>query len=316
MNEVAVEADRLTKTYSQDGESFNAVDAVSFELPFRGVFGLLGPNGAGKTTTLEMLAGLRPADRGSVRVLGVDPFVDRQTMTRRLSIQPQKAALFQHQTVQELLGMWASFFPHSRAPADVIEELDLSASARTRVAHLSGGQLQRVLVGTAIISRPEILVLDEPSAGLDPNIRDDLWRVIRNEGERGTLVLLSTHSMEEAEELCESVIIMHEGRIVADGTPRDLIIENVPGGDVGFVIDPERFSQSRLRSDILEPELDYSVERLASGLSIFVETSDTDFFLKRLLASEAASSVRHITVGRVGLDHVFRTVTGKELLDD
>src|SRR5699024_10327994 len=96
LNEVAVEADGLTKTYSQDGESFNAVDAVSFELPFRGVFGLLGPNGAGKTTTLEMLAGLRPADRGSVRVLGVDPFVDRQTMTRRLSIQPQKAALFQH----------------------------------------------------------------------------------------------------------------------------------------------------------------------------------------------------------------------------
>lgn len=316
MTEAAVVATDLRKTYARAGAKFHAVDDISFDFPSMGVFGMLGPNGAGKTTTLEMIAGLRQPDSGSVRVLGLNPFTDRKAITRRLSIQPQKAALFQHQTVHELLRTWAAFYPQARSAEEIIEELDLGQSARTRVANLSGGQMQRLLIGTSIISSPEVLILDEPSAGLDPNARDDLWRVIRAEGARGATVILSTHSMEEAEALCESLVIINEGAVVASGTPQGLIKQHVTGGEISFDIPQSRFEELRAQQEVMEAVTTITGTDSGTLTSVMVETSQTEKFLERLMGSNLAADVQHIEMGRAGLDSVFRKVAGRELNDD
>lgn len=316
MSDSAVVAQELRKTYTRAGSTFHAVDGISFEFPSSGVYGLLGPNGAGKSTTLEMIAGLRKPDGGSIRVLGLDPFTDRGAITRRVSIQPQKAALFQHQTVLELLQTWAAFYPDARKADEVVETLDLGQSAHTRVAKLSGGQTQRLLIGASIISSPDVLILDEPSAGLDPNARDDLWRVIRSEGARGATVILSTHSMEEAEALCEFLVIVNEGTIVASGTPHGLISEYVTGSEIYFDISRTRFGELQEHSEVMETATSIAGTDSGSRTAVIVETSHSDRFLERLMGSPLAGDVQNLKMGSAGLDSVFRKVAGRELDDE
>lgn len=316
MSESAVIAQSLQKSYPRGGESFRAVDEISFEIPSAGIYGLLGPNGAGKSTTLEMIAGLRKPDGGSVRVLGLDPFHDRAAITHRLSIQPQKAALFQHQTVRELLSTWASFYPQARTADDIIEALALGASATTRVAKLSGGQLQRLLIGTAIISKPDVLILDEPSAGLDPNARDDLWRAIRAEGERGATVILSTHSMEEAEALCESLTILNEGKIVASGTPHALISQHASGNMIAFDMSSSRFDDFESNTELHELMISYSRKDHGARAEVTVETVQAERFLKCLMSSNLSADVQNLTTINAGLDSVFKKVAGRAFDND
>jgi len=188
-------------------------------------FGLLGPNGAGKTTTIEILEGLTPPDGGDVEVLGA-PWregAEGRALRERLGIQLQETQLADKLTVAETLELFRSFYRRSHTVDEVLALVELEEKRGARVATLSGGQKQRLSVACALVSRPELLFLDEPTTGLDPQSRRQLWEIIRRFKDAGGTVLLTTHYMEEAERLCDRVAIMDHGKMIALGTPEELI---------------------------------------------------------------------------------------------
>src|SRR3954470_14189596 len=209
----------LTRRYG----AVRAVDGVSFEVAAGEIFGLLGPNGAGKTTTMEMLEGLHPPDSGTLRVLGLDVVRHPAAIKERIGVQLQTAALFPQLTVEELLGLFGSFFRHA-APVDaLLRGLDLEEKRSAQSKHLSGGQRQRLSVALALVNDPEVVFLDEPTTGLDPAARRGLWDLILELKAQGRSVLMTTHYLEEAEAICDRVAIMDHGRILDIGTSAELI---------------------------------------------------------------------------------------------
>jgi ABC-2 type transport system ATP-binding protein len=215
----AIVVEDLVKTYGK----LRAVDGVSFSVAAGEVFSLLGPNGAGKTTTTEIIEGLREPDAGRVEVLGFDVRRDRQQIKQRIGLQLQTTALFQKLTVREIVALFGSFFAHSLPPDEVIALVNLEEKRSTRSKELSGGQRQRLAVAIALVNDPEIVFLDEPTTGLDPQARRRMWEVIENLRSRGKTVFLTTHYMEEAERLCDRVAVMDQGKLIALGSPRALI---------------------------------------------------------------------------------------------
>ena len=199
-----------------------AVDDVSFTVEQSEIFGILGPNGAGKTTTVECIEGLRTADRGQIRVLGLDPRRDRAELTQRLGVQLQDGQLPDRLKVGEALRLYGSFY---RKPADrqaLMEVLGLAGKRQTQYAKLSGGQKQRLSIALALIGSPEVAVLDELTTGLDPQARRDTWSLIQDVRSRGVTIVLVTHFMEEAERLCDRVAVIDRGRVVAMDSPAAL----------------------------------------------------------------------------------------------
>ena len=215
----AIEVERLRKTY---GDKV-AVEDVSFRVEPGEVFGILGPNGAGKTTTVESVCGLRVGDAGRVRVHGVDPWTDRDETTRIVGVQLQESRLQPRITVREALEMWAAFYDDPLPWSEPAERLGLVDHLDQRFGTLSGGQQQRLSIALALVGRPRVAILDELSTGLDPRARREVWSLVRDLRDRGTTVLLVTHGMEEAEELCDRVAIIDAGRVRAVGTPAELI---------------------------------------------------------------------------------------------
>lgn len=220
----ALETAGLVKRYG----TVTALGGIDLTADHGEILGLLGPNGAGKTTVIEILTGLRAPSEGTARVLGLDPLRQRAEVRECVAVQPQHAALFEHQTVAETLRLWASLHTGPADPEEVIGRMGLTGSRDVRVHRLSGGQRQRLLVGTALVSRPRLLVLDEPSTGMDPNARQDLWAAVRGHRDEGGTVLLSTHSMEEAAELCDRVALLDRGRVTALGAPAALVSRYAP----------------------------------------------------------------------------------------
>ncbi len=214
-----VEVAELRKTYGQ----VVAVAGVSFTVQDGEIFGIVGPNGAGKTTTIECLEGLRRPDAGTVRVLGHDPWRERRRLAPQIGVQLQESALPDRLRVGEAIALFASLYPKALDPRPLLEQLGLSQQLRTPVAKLSGGQKQRLFLLLALLHDPRLLFLDELSTGLDPHGRRAVWQLVRATRARGTTVLLSTHLMDEAEELCDRVAVFHQGRIVALDTPSRLI---------------------------------------------------------------------------------------------
>jgi ABC-2 type transport system ATP-binding protein len=209
----------LRKTY---GDTV-AVDDVSLEVAEGEVLGILGPNGAGKTTTVECLAGLRVPDSGTVRVGGLDPLTDRDELTRLLGVQLQESRLQPKVTVDEALRLWSALYDDPLPWRDLIGRLGLEEQLRTRFRDLSGGQQQRLSIALALVGRPRVVILDELSTGLDPRARRDVWEIVRDLRRDGVTVLLVTHSMEEAQQLCDRIAIIDGGRIRALDTPDALI---------------------------------------------------------------------------------------------
>jgi ABC-2 type transport system ATP-binding protein len=203
--------------------SLTAVDGVTFEVAEGEVFGILGPNGAGKTTTLEMIEGMRPIDEGSAIIDGVDVRKDPREVKRRIGIQLQASAFFDELTLVELLDLFGHLYGRVVDPMKLLAEIELTDKARSQVRTLSGGQKQRFSIASALVNDPRVLFLDEPTTGLDPQARRHMWGLIRRIQQRGHTVVLTTHYMEEAEELCDRVAIMDGGRIVALDTPRALV---------------------------------------------------------------------------------------------
>jgi len=215
-----IEVAHLRKAYG----ATVAVDDVSFTVRHGEIFGILGRNGAGKTTTVECITGLRTADRGEIRVLGLDPRRDRRELHGRVGVQLQESAVPELMRVGEAVELYASFY---REPADgreLIAMLGLERAQHTYFKHLSGGQKQRLSVVLALIGDPEIAVLDELTTGLDPEARRDTWRLIEGIRARGVTIVLVTHFMEEAERLCDRVALIDHGRVVALDRPSALAV--------------------------------------------------------------------------------------------
>ena len=214
-----VAVNHLVKRYGR----FTAVNDVSFTIRRGEIYGLLGPNGAGKTTTLEIIEGLRRGDGGEVTVDGLDVRRDRRAVQRRIGVQLQTTTLFDELTVRETIQLFGSFYPSARSVDDLLSEVALDEKARARPGDLSGGQRQRLALALALVNDPALLLLDEPTTGLDPQSRHLLWETIRGLRERGKTILLTTHFMDEAQTLCDRIAILDGGRIIAEDTPAGLI---------------------------------------------------------------------------------------------
>jgi ABC-2 type transport system ATP-binding protein len=221
----------LRKSYG----STRAVDELDFEVGAGEVFGLLGPNGAGKTTTVEILEGYRRPDSGTVRVLGLDPVRDGRKLRPQIGVMLQAGGLYPGLRPLELLHLFASYYDASEAPDAMLDLVGLRESVATPVRRLSGGQAQRLSLACALIGRPRVVFLDEPTAGMDPHARATTWGLVRSLRERGVTVLLTTHAMDEAETLCDRLAIINGGRLAALGSPSDLTRSAVE--EISFVAD-------------------------------------------------------------------------------
>jgi lipooligosaccharide transport system ATP-binding protein len=221
----AVSARGLRKSY----DGLVAVDGIDFEVSRGECFGFLGPNGAGKTTTMKMIYGLATVGEGSLEVLGRDVARERRAVKSRLGVVPQEENLDRELTVRENLLVQAGYHGITGAEADerAAEQLEfavLAGRAQSNVRELSGGMRRRLLIARALVNRPELVVLDEPTTGLDPQARQTLWQTLDGLRERGVTLLLTTHYMEEATRLCDRLVIMDYGRIVAEGSPAELTV--------------------------------------------------------------------------------------------
>ncbi len=215
----AIEVTFLRKAYG----SLNAVDSISFEVSRGEVFSLLGPNGAGKTTTIEILEGLRERDSGDVKVLGLDPWSSGYELHEKIGVIPQGFKFVDYATPKEAIRYYASLFGVKADPDEILKKVILEDSADVYFTKLSGGQKQKVGLALSLVNDPELVFLDEPTTGLDPQARRAVWEVIRNLKSEGRTVLLTTHYLEEAEELADTVAIMDHGKIITSGRPAEII---------------------------------------------------------------------------------------------
>jgi ABC-2 type transport system ATP-binding protein len=215
-----IQVSKIRKTYGRTV----AVDEVSFAVQDGEIFGLIGPNGAGKTTTMECIEGLRRPDRGTISVLGLDPFRDVYKLQERIGVQLQQAQLQKRIKVWEAVDLWASLYRKNTVDGErLLEQLGLSDKRNSWFMNLSGGQKQRLFIALALINDPEVVFLDELTTGLDPQSRRAIWDLVRGIRERGKTVFLTTHLMEEAERLCDRVAIIEHGRIVDIDSPEKLV---------------------------------------------------------------------------------------------
>jgi ABC-2 type transport system ATP-binding protein len=214
----AVDVRELRKRYG----THEAVRGISFEIQPGEVFSLLGPNGAGKTTTVEILEGYRPRDAGTVSVLGADPARATRQWRGRIGVVLQSSAMYETLTVRESLATFGGYYERPRPVDEVVGVIGLREQADTRVGRLSGGQRRRLDFGLALVGDPELIFLDEPTTGFDPGARRNAWGAIRSLRELGKTILLTTHYLDEAEQLSDRVAVLREGTIVAEGTPAEL----------------------------------------------------------------------------------------------
>ena len=293
-----VQVEHLRKVYGP----VVAVDEVSFEVQEGEIFGLIGPNGAGKTTTVECLQGLRHSDAGRIRVLGFDPQSEAQALRRRIGSQLQDAALPDRIKVWEALDLFASFAPNATDWRVLMEQWGLTGKRNATFSSLSGGQRQRLFVALALVNNPDVVFLDEMTTGLDPAARRVAWNLVRAIRDRGTTVVLVTHFMDEAEQLCHRLAVMDQGRVVALDTPQGLI--TTYASQIRVIFSTERTDLSWLEEI---PQVSRVTRR---GPRVEVEGSGP------VLAVVAAALVNHgitpsdLRAEQPTLEDVFLTITG------
>ncbi|HLY35710.1 MAG TPA: ABC transporter ATP-binding protein [Candidatus Limnocylindria bacterium] len=307
-SEALVRARSLTKRF----DAFTAVDAVDFEVHPAEAFGFLGPNGAGKTSTMRMIACSSPVTEGQLSVIGMDPRTQAREIKARLGVVPQADNLDQELTVRENLEMYARYFDiprHvARARADeLLEFVQLAERANDQVQPLSGGMKRRLTIARALINEPELIILDEPTTGLDPQARHLLWERLYQLKRRGATLIITTHYMDEAEQLCDRLVVMDKARIVAEGSPRQLIDE----------YSTREVLELRLPDDArsgLDGQLDGladRVEHLPDRLLLYTDDGERalDEIHRRQIAVESA------LVRRSSLEDVFLRLTGRSLVE-
>jgi ABC-2 type transport system ATP-binding protein len=226
-----VEARNLVKRYprpDKKGETFNAVDGVSLAIEAGEVFGILGPNGAGKTTTLEMIEGLSDIDDGDVFVVGLDVQREPYKVKQQIGVQLQANDYLDKLNLRELLELFTALYGRDTPPETLLAKVNLVDKANAQPNRLSGGQKQRFSIACALVNEPKVLFLDEPTTGLDPQAKRNLWELVLDLNKAGMTIVLTTHNMEEAEFLCDRLAIMDHGKVIALGTPQELITQYAP----------------------------------------------------------------------------------------
>jgi len=295
----AIDVDGLRKSYG----GRTVVDDVSFHVAAGEVVALLGPNGAGKTTTVECVEGFRLPDAGRVTVLGLDPIAGHAAVTHQLGVMLQEGGVWQAATPLEVLRLFARFHHAPWRPDDLIERLGLGAVARSRYRTLSGGEKQRVNLALALVGRPTVLILDEPTAGMDPQGRTDTWELVRGMRAEGVAVLLTTHHMREAEHLADRVAILGRGRLLADDTPAALVARY---GGTGVVIT----TPAVVDADDLAASFGVAVRQQAAGRFV-LEADDPQALLAQVPAwfAERGLALTGVTTGGEGLEEVYLALT-------
>ncbi len=303
-DKIAIEVLDLRKQY---GETV-AVAGVSFTIDHGEVFGLLGPNGAGKTTTVECLLGLRKADGGQISLLGMSHGADNSQVRARLGVQLQTTGLLNQLKVREQVELFAGLFPRSLPAAEILNHVSLLEESKTATKALSGGQKQRLAVALALINDPDLIFLDEPTTGLDPQARRKLWDVIRGLKEKGKTILLTTHYMEEAEQLCDRVAIMDHGRIIELDHPARLINKYFEETAIEFVA---HGSIPRERLNAL-PGVELT---LHENGRVTLYSNDVPHTMAGLLemAEQDTLSFKDMTVRQATLEDVFLKLTGRRI---
>ena len=306
MTDLALRVRGLRKRYPK----VLAVDGLDLDVQRGEVFGLLGPNGAGKTTTLEMIEGLTPADAGEIEILGLDLRHHGREIRSRFGVQLQSTSLFNKITPREALDLYGSYYSRRRPTGELLDLVQLSDKADAYHVTLSGGQQQRLAVALALVNDPELVFLDEPTTGLDPQARRSLWEVVRKMKSEGRTVILTTHYMEEAEALCDRLAIMDHGRILTAGSPLGLIQDlKIPS------VVELAFGAAAPLAATFASSLGQDVE--VRGDLWEIPTQDPKTLLPRLLDLTEAQAVpfEQIHVRRATLEDVFLQRTGRSLRD-
>jgi ABC-2 type transport system ATP-binding protein len=303
----------LRKRYPSRTGPVDAVNGLDLEVHPGECFGLLGPNGAGKTTTIEILEGLMPATAGYVEILGRRWGDADEDLRQRLGISLQETRLAEKLTVEETLTLFRSFYNQGLSPAVVMEQVSLTEKARAYVGKLSGGQRQRLAVACALVGDPELLFLDEPTTGLDPQSRRQLWDILRGFRSQGRTILLTTHYMDEAERLCDRVAIVDHGRVIALGSPAELIARL--GGEhlIEFALNN---GAALVDAELRTLPGVMSVRREEDACTLAVSAPHITIpALLQYLEGEHLDLARLIT-RHASLEDVFVNLTGRHLRDD
>ena len=287
---------------------------LSFEIQPGECFGLLGPNGAGKTTTVEILEGLLPATSGEVEVLGRRWGRDDREIRERLGVCLQQTVLSEKLEVGETLALFRSFYRTGRDPREVVQEVGLQEKVRARVGTLSGGQKQRLAVACALVGEPELLFLDEPTTGLDPQSRRQVWEIVNGFKQRGRTVVLTTHYMDEAEKLCDRIAVVDLGRMIAEGTPRELI--RTLGGDHVVEVTLEDGTGAIDPAELAGLPSVRSAHAEAGHLVLTV--AEPHVAVPALLArvAERGRRLASLATRHASLEDVFVSLTGRHLRDE
>ena len=288
-----------------------AVDDISFNVRRGEVFGILGPNGAGKTTTLECIEGLQEPSSGRISVLGTEVARDPNTVKERIGVQLQASAYFDYLTLTEILELFGRFYSRRVPPAELLSTVGLEDKANTTVGKLSGGQQQRFTIAATLVNDPEVVFLDEPTAGLDPQARRNLWDFVQSINSQGRTIVLTTHYMEEAEFLCDRVAIMDQGRIVTLDTPTNLV-RSLPVPYEVRASTLNEFSSNGLA------DLDCVTEVLDDQNRGFrLRCSDAASTMPALMDWVAKNDIKltHLEVTPANLEDVFLSLTGRALRD-
>jgi ABC-2 type transport system ATP-binding protein len=309
-----IEITNLKKTYDLPAKdrrngriTFEAVKSISFVVDQGEVFGILGPNGAGKTTTLEIIEGLKQQTSGTVRVLGLDNVTSRDEIKKRIGVQLQSSEYMNLMTLGELLELFASLYDKKADVNQLLGFVNLTEKHHALVKNLSGGQKQRFTLASALVNEPEILFLDEPTTGLDPRARRDVWQLVREINKRGITVVLTTHYMEEAEFLCDRVAIMDRGEVLNIDNPQTLIENLSHTIQVSFFVDKDRDGQG-----FAWQELPGVANVLSTFPKVVLEVSSLDSIpdIVRLLR-ERAITFSGFTVRTASLEDVYLHLTGR-----
>ena len=304
-----VDARALTKRFG----TFTAVDRIDLEVARGEAFGFLGPNGAGKTSAMRMIGAVSPVTEGHLRVLGMDPERQGAELRARLGVVPQEDALDQELTVAENLAIYGRYFdlprPVIRERIDeLLEFVQLTERRSARVDPLSGGMKRRVVIARALINDPEVMLLDEPTTGLDPQARHVLWDRLFRLKQRGITLLLTTHYMDEAEQLCDRLVVMDAGRIVAEGAPTALIAAHATREVVEIRLAPEEDEAAAVR--VME-RTGHRIEALPDRVLAYVD--DGDAFVREVHARGLEPTA--VLTRRATLEDVFLRLTGRVLAD-
>ncbi|MGG1596180.1 ABC transporter ATP-binding protein [Paenibacillus naphthalenovorans] len=311
--ETMIKASGLVKRYGD----FTAVKGVNFEVYKGEVFGLLGPNGAGKTTTMEMIEGLRRPDDGYAVVAGYDTRKDLKKVKEVIGVQLQSTSLFDLLKVHEIVKMYASFYPESVPIDPLLEDMILQEKRNDRVRNLSGGQKQRLAIALALVNDPQVIFLDEPTTGLDPQARRTLWDIVLRLKERGKTIVLSTHYMDEAHVLCDRICLMDSGQVIALDAPRNLVRSLQSESAIEFRLEgTEEWERERLNLALVLLGRVSEVKQADYRNELFVlYTDDLQTSLVELigLASREQWKVQDLQTRTATLEDVFIHMTGRGL---